>query len=130
MPEEAMWIRLWKMPQALVWEADRSHDLVALYVRTMIEAMQPGARDPARNQARYLSAELLLTPSALLSARYVIAGSEEDSALQASITRHPAGSKGHAGRPRSARDRFQVVPDAGPEESQEEDQSDAPAEPE
>lgn len=103
------WREMWTMPQALVWEADRCHDLVAFYVRTFLEAMQARAGAQARTFVKQLSSELLLTPAALLSARYVIAGTDEDAALAAAVTRHPAGS-GRNGRPTSARDRFHVVP--------------------
>lgn len=129
MSERALWNRLWTMPQALVWEADRCHDLVALYVRVAIEALQERAQVPVRNQAKQLSTELLLTPQSLLSARYVIAGTDDDAAIQAAITRHPAG-RAHAGRPRSARERFEVVANPGPVEPEDEESEDAGSEPE
>jgi hypothetical protein len=119
-----LWNRLWTMPQALVWEADRCADLVAFYVRTYLEAMKPGAGAQARTFVKQLSTELLLTPQALLSARYVIEGSADDQALTASVSRHPAGSgRGHQGRPPSARDRFTVVP-TGPVTGDPEDEDD------
>lgn len=104
------WREMWTMPQALVWESDRCFDLVAFYVRTYLEAMKPRAGAQARTFVKQLSSELLLTPAALLSARYVIAGTDEDAALNAAVSRHPAGSRPHGGRPPSARDRFTVVP--------------------
>lgn len=122
--ELALWNRLWAMPQALVWEADRCHDLVAFYVRTYLEAMKPHAGAQARTFVKQLSSELLLTPASLMSGRYVVEGSAEDEAIQAAVSRHPAGSgRGHQGRPTSARDRFHVVP-AGPGPDEDEDADD------
>ena len=101
------WRELWTMPQALVWEADRCFDLVAFYVRTYLEAMKPKASSQQRIFVRSLSADLLLSPDALMRARYVIAGSDEDAAIAAAVANHPAGKA--RGGPRSARDRFTVV---------------------
>lgn len=102
------WRQMWTMPQALVWEADQAVDIVAFYVRTFLEAMKPKAGAQARTFVRTLSADLLLTPDSLMRARYVIAGSDDDRALQAAAEGHPAG-KGRTPRAGSARDRFTVV---------------------
>lgn len=121
------WRELWTMPQALVWEADRAFDMVAFYVRTYLEAMHPKAGAQARAFVRTVSQDLLLTPEALLRARYVIAGSEEDAAIEAAISRHPAGRGGglHSGRPTAARDRFTVV--GPPVDADEDEDAGAPA---
>src|SRR6185369_16424302 len=41
--EKALWADLWKTPQALMWEANGQELEVALYVRQLREAEQPGA---------------------------------------------------------------------------------------
>jgi hypothetical protein len=109
-PEELLlWRRLWQKPQALVWEADHAADVVAFYVRTYLEAMQPRAGAMARTFAKQLAGELYLTPPSLAQGRYVIDGTPEaraiDAAIDASMATHPAGSRRSSGR-----DRFTVVP--------------------
>lgn len=115
--ELAMWQRLWKTPQALVWEADGVHDAVALYVRTFVHVGQGGASAPMLTAVRQQADSLLLTIPALHAARYVIAGTPMagpvDPEREAAMSRHPA--KGPRG---SARARLTVVtpdPDADPE---------------
>lgn len=72
-PDElAMWQRLWRAPQALVWEADGVADTVAMYVRAFLEAAAPGASGNSRTVVRQLQDALLLSIPALHSARYVI----------------------------------------------------------
>jgi hypothetical protein len=84
--EIVLWRRLWTLPQAIVWEADHSHDMVALYVRTFLEAMQHRAGAHARTFTKQLAGELLLTPSALAQGRYVIQGTDEDKAIQDALS--------------------------------------------
>lgn len=111
--EIAMWHRLWRMPQALVWEADRTYDVVALYVRTFIRSMEPGCTASLITHSKTLAGELLLTPESLARGKYVIKGTPEEEALNAAIARHPAGNA-RGGRPGgSAKTRLAVVPPAG-----------------
>lgn len=70
--EIAMWTRLWKKPQARVWKADGVEDLVALYVRTYLEAAAPGGPVGKGTLAKQLGEQLLLSTPALHAARYVI----------------------------------------------------------
>lgn len=76
--EQEMWRRLWRTPQALVWEADGVADLVAMYVRAFLEASQPDAAAQKRLVSKQFADSLLLTTPALHSARYVIVPTAED----------------------------------------------------
>ncbi len=116
--ELAMWKRMWALPQAHVWHADRTADTVALYVRQFMEAAKPGASTSLRISVRQLASELLLLPASLHAARYVIVESPEDEILQRAIAATAAatgtdGGSARPGRP-SARDRmFLVAPSPG-----------------
>lgn len=46
--ELVLWADLWRMPQALMWEAKGQELQVALYVRSLREAERPGASVAAR----------------------------------------------------------------------------------
>lgn len=118
--ELAMWTRLWRMPQAHVWHADHTADLVGLYVRAFSRAVAPNAPATGMTIAKQMGDHLLLSTPALFAGRYVITDSPEDQILSgqhrtASETTPPsAGGR----RPRSAgrgssRDRMPVsiVPD-------------------
>jgi len=83
--ELLMWRRIWMLPQAIVWEADRVHDMVAFYVRTYLEAMRPGAGAQARTFVKQMSEALLLTPATLAQQRYVIEGTDEARAIAAAV---------------------------------------------
>jgi hypothetical protein len=76
--ETSMWERLWRTPQALVWEADGMADIAALYVRTYIEASQVGAPSAKVALAKQLAESLLLTTAALHAARFVIDPDADD----------------------------------------------------
>jgi hypothetical protein len=113
------WRTLWASPQALIWEADRVFDQVALYVRVWTEAMQNGAPSTTRTLAKQLQNELLLTVPSMLGARYVVSGTSESDAITAAMagsvpgTTHVSHLPG--GQP-SAKNRFTVVP-TGPDPS-------------
>lgn len=114
------WRELWMLPQALIWEMDRAHDLVAFYVRTYLEAMKPKAGAQARMFVRQLSNDLYLAPAALASGRYVIDGTDEAMAIDAAVASHQPGTAGPKRRgpsKKSARDRLQVV-ETGPAEDE------------
>lgn len=108
------WRTLWAMPQALIWEADRINDQVALYVRVWTEAMQPNALVSKQTLAKQLQNELLLTVPSMLSARYVVSGTNESAAIEAAMGTVLAGPGSSA--PRSAKGRFTVV-EVGPDPS-------------
>lgn len=110
------WRTLWATPQALIWEADRIFDQVALYVRVYVEAMQNGAPSTTRTLAKQLQNELLLTVPSMLSARYVVSGTNESAAIEAAMAgNHPATVTPIAGAG-SAKSRFTVV-QVGPDPS-------------
>ncbi len=88
-----MWTRLWRSPQAIVWEADGVHDTVALYVRAFIEAANPEASASARTFVRQLQDSLLLSIPALHAARYTIVDNAPAPATPAAPAR-AAASKG------------------------------------
>jgi hypothetical protein len=110
--EIALWHRLWRKPQALVWEADHASDTVALYVRTYIASMERGCAAAMITHAKTLAGELLLTPESLARGKYVIKGTPEEEALNAAVARHPAGGSPGAPRGGSAKTRLTVVPSA------------------
>lgn len=121
------WREVWTLPQALIWEVDRSHDLVAFYVRTFLEAMKPKAGAQARMFVRQLSNDLFLAPAALASGRYVIEGTADAQAIDNAIRSAAEAStrtRGPGKKP-SARERFTVVPPE-PVEDDEDDQDPPP----
>lgn len=112
--ELLLWRRVWMLPQALVWEADKAHDLVAFYCRTYVEAMHPRAGAQGRTFVRQLSNDLYLAPAALAQGRYIIDDDPDAKAMEAAMREHPAG-----GAPGRARDRLNVVPMFEPEDEDE-----------
>lgn len=71
--ELGLWKRLWETkPQARVWAADHCEEMVALYVRILIDASDPTAPAARATQAKQLAESLLLTTPALLAARYTV----------------------------------------------------------
>lgn len=108
--EAKVWDRLWRTPQALVWDADGVHDTVALYVRTLCEASAEGASTALRTLVRQQQDALLLSIPALHSARYVI-DKRLDGATPGFDHPEQQAAPGAAARTGgSARDRFTVVP--------------------
>lgn len=70
--EMEFWARLWRLPQAVVWEADAGEIQVAMYVRVLVDAQRPGGATADRTLAARLAGELLLTTPSLHAMRYVI----------------------------------------------------------
>jgi hypothetical protein len=130
--ELSMWTRLWKMPQAHVWHADHTADLVGLYVRSYVRSVKPDAPSSSVVVVKQMGDHLLLSTPALFAGRYVITGSPEDEILSgqalATKTRNDSSAGGRrprsAGRGSSARDRLPVsiVPDPEPEPDESEDE--------
>lgn len=109
--ELAHWQRLWKMPQALIWEADQVFDNVALYVRTFAECAEKDGSVGRRTLLRQMGDALLLSIPALHAARYTIAPAP-------AVAETPAPVRPNAGRPRKAggaRAILAVVDDAAEE---------------
>lgn len=118
--ELSMWARMWTMPQAHVWHADRLYDAVALYVRQFVEAAKPRASSQLRINVRMAAETLLLSTGSMNAARYIIVESAEDQILkQIEVERHSAtGTDGRASRGArrtgGARSRMTVVGGTGP----------------
>jgi hypothetical protein len=97
--ELQLWVRLWKLPVALLWEKGSQELAVAFHVRTMCEAERPDAQASLRTLVRQQAGELLLTIPAMLAARVRVSTDE------VAVKRE---SKVAPKRP-SARDRLKVV---------------------
>lgn len=111
--ERTYWHRLWaEQPQAHVWRADGTEDIVALFVRTTLEASEPGGTTSARTLVKQLASDLLLNTAALHSARYVIDRTMqgEPAMPDAGQQPHVATGTGTTGPVRSIRDGLTIVP--------------------
>lgn len=79
--EAKLWIEVWKQPEAVLWERERSHRLVARYVRVLAATEQPDASTKLIQvflaEARQLEDRLLLSPKAKVMARYAVRVPEE-----------------------------------------------------
>lgn len=71
--EREIWLRLWKMPQAIAWERMLLHDQVALYCRRLAVAEQPNATAAEATLARQLQDALGLSAPGLRLMRWKIA---------------------------------------------------------
>lgn len=89
--ERAVWRDVWTLPQAVVWEEQRMFRQVGMYVRTSVEAEEPGATSSLRSVILRQETNLLLVESALLRAGYRISAFNAPAAT-------PATAKG-GGRP-------------------------------
>lgn len=74
--EKGYWQRLWRMPQAVMWEQLHLTDQVAMYVRNWCEATQPDASTSLRTLQRQLADALGLTAPGMASLRWKIAADE------------------------------------------------------
>lgn len=70
--ERAIWVRLWKMPQAVAWEQQLLHDQVALYCRRLAVAERPLATSAEATLARQLQDALGLSAPGLRAMRWRI----------------------------------------------------------
>ncbi|MEU0670351.1 hypothetical protein ABZ508_33390 [Streptomyces lavendulocolor] len=101
--EAELWGRLWRKPQALMWERFGQELEVALYVRRLAEAEEPDARVNLSTLVRQMADSLGLTTPGMRSNRWRITRDEE-----------PRPAAGRAVAPRaSARSRLKVVPSDG-----------------
>ncbi len=110
--EAAYWQRLWAtQPQAHVWRADGTEDIVAMYARSVIEASEPGATATSRTLVKQLASDLLLNTGALHSARYIIDREMEGEVAFPDAGAQPAVATGtDGGSVRSIRDGLTIVP--------------------
>lgn len=100
--EMELWRRLWAAPQAVQWERLGQVLEVALYVRRLVEAEQPGAAVTLATLVRQQADSLGLTIPGMRAHRWKIA------ADQPATPRAISAKKESAPR-ESARDRFRVI---------------------
>lgn len=70
--EKALWSKLWRKPQAVVWERQGLELEVAMHVRTLVESEAAKASPSLRSLLLRQAGSLLLTERALLAAGYRI----------------------------------------------------------
>lgn len=105
--EAELWERLWRMPQALMWERYGQELEVALYVRRFSEAELMDSRVNLSTLVRQMADSLGLTTPGMRANRWRIAQDE------VAERRETVGAKPAAKR--TARDRFKVVSGDGGE---------------
>jgi len=76
--EDELWGRLWRMPQALMWERYGQEVEVALYVRRLVEAEKPDASVTLGTLVRQLADSLGLTTPGMRANRWRITSEEAD----------------------------------------------------
>lgn len=108
--EKAVWASMWQRPQAIVWDEQLSHRQVAMYVRTSVEAEQPGATASLRNLLLRQENDLLLSHASLLRAGFRISVNPTASPTVSAKT--PSAAKRNVP---SARGRLRALPDVGPD---------------
>lgn len=59
--ESDLWVRLWSMPQAVVWEEQRQQLQVALYCRRFVEASAPKSSTALSTLVKQLAEDLGLS---------------------------------------------------------------------
>lgn len=98
--ELELWEREWRRPQAVAWEANGQEVEVALYVRALASAEDPGAKVTLRTLVKQQQEALGISLPGLARNRWMIG---------TTVAAEPARPTGRAGG-RSARSRFRVVP--------------------
>jgi len=106
-----VWREEWKRPQAIVWDEQRLHRQVAMYVRTLVEAEEVGVAATRRTLLLQQENALLISTSALLKAGYRISTNAAPAAAAKSAT--SAGPRRSAVP--SSRGRLRAVEDVGPD---------------
>lgn len=102
--EIELWRRMWRRPQAIIWERNGQEDEVAMYVRSLVAAELPNAVVAARTLVRQQQEALGLSMPGLLRLRWRI--EEPETA--------PTADAPNSQRQASSRDRFKIV-DGGQE---------------
>lgn len=85
MNELAMWQRLWRTPQAMVWHANGIVDMVVIYIRASLQAGKAHAGPGILASFRQYSDALLLTPAALAREGFYIEGDVYDLAMNTDL---------------------------------------------
>ncbi len=111
-PEQALWLALWRTPQATEWEGSFGQVMeVAIYVRVLAQAQLPAAPVGLLKEARLMAEQLGLSSVGLARYRWRIADAEEPTTAPnaATATKRPARAAS------SMRDRLRAVPTPPPE---------------
>ena len=109
--EQEVWRSLWKKPQAIVWEEQGSERQVAMYVRTSVEAEEPGATAAIRGLLLRQENDLLLSHAALLRAGFRITTNPAAAAPAATVSAStPSAAKRNVP---SSRGRLRALPNVG-----------------
>lgn len=74
--ELVVWGRLWSKPQAVMWDAEGQHDVVALYVRRFCEAEERGSATNLSTLVRQMADSLGLTTPGRRANRWMIAAED------------------------------------------------------
>ena len=75
--QSAVWLELWRKPQAILWAEQSLERVVARYVLKVIEAERPKAGASIVAEVRQMEDRLLLSSMALLRGRVYIVPDEE-----------------------------------------------------
>jgi hypothetical protein len=75
-----VWNRLWKKPQAVVWEEEGQQDVVAIYVRRFCEAEVRMSPTNLSTLVRQMADSLGLTTPGLRANRWTIVTEEQQKA--------------------------------------------------
>lgn len=102
--ERKLWNRLWKTPQAIMWEKLELHLQVALYVRRAIEADERGATSALTNTVLRLADSLGISALGMRSLRWRIV--DRTAAAKVAAESAPSTVRRSGG---SSRDRLKVV---------------------
>lgn len=106
--ESVVWRRLWRRPQAVMWERERLEDQVAFYVRTFVEAEARDVQANRRTLLRQWADDLGLTNAGAARLRWRIAPDQvRAKRSERAVPKPPARS--------SARSRLKVVKSAAGE---------------
>lgn len=75
--ELAIWTEEWRRPQAILWEHNAQEIEVAMYVRSLVDAENPGAGASLRNLVRGQQEALGLTLPGMTRYRWRIAAADQ-----------------------------------------------------
>lgn len=103
--EDALWKELWARPQAVMWERLDQRFEVAMFVRMLARAEQPGSSIELQKVVRQYLDSLGLSVQGMLRNRWRIVGDTSETAAAGEQKQEPAPTR----RP-SARTRLKVVP--------------------
>ena len=68
--EAEMWARLWRRPQAVMWDRLKMHDDIAAYVRAFLESVEPGAPASIKTAVLRMAGEIGLSLPGMHSLRW------------------------------------------------------------